>query len=112
MTWDNDHEDIYVAMNLLDDAVQKRGHEDAVAGIEAWLNEEDQDRPDFRETLAQGVQDAISHAATINEGKATITIVPPGDGLIRFEWFFEDENSEEFEQKVINAIKSVLKGGG
>jgi len=105
------NDDIYRAMNLLDEAVQRRGADEVVDGIEAWLNEDDQDCPDFREALAQGIQDAITHAMIINEGQTTITIIGPGGAMLRFEWFIEDEPSETFNRTVITAMKRVLKDG-
>ena len=106
------HADIYHAMNLLDAAVQSRSGAAAIEGIEAWLAEEDQDRPAFREILGQGVQDAIAHATTINEGKNTITIVTDRDSLLRFEWIDDDDEpaSSTFKRTVLNAVKKALAG--
>jgi len=104
------YEDIYQAMNILDGAIGARSTDDLVGAIEAWLNEPDQDRPDYREILAETVQDAIKHASTINEGKHTITIVAPERGaLLRFEWFIEDEPSKTFERTVLQAVKNALR---
>ena len=113
MTWENEHEKIYEAMNLLDEIIQSRGHEAAIDGIEAWLREPDLDRPDFRETLAQGVQDAIAHAANINEGNITITINRAGDEMIRFQWLDGDDEgpSDELKIAAIRAVKQAMKEG-
>ena len=113
MTWENEYEDIYEAMNLLEKAVRSRDEDGVVAGIEAWLNEPDQDSPDFTEALAQGVQDAVTHAMSINEGKITITIMRPGESMIRFEWLDDDdeEPSGAFNKVVLGAVKRALHGG-
>ena len=111
MTWENEYEDIYEALNLLEKAVLGRDTDRVVDGIEAWLREPDQDSPDFAEALAQGVQDAVTNAMSIDEGKFTITIMRPGDSMIRFEWVDGDEPSKTFDQTVINAVKMALKEG-
>ena len=115
MTWENEYEDIYEAMNILENAVSRRDADTRVVdGIEAWLNEPDQDSPDFAEALAQGVQDAVTNAVSVNGGNVTITIMRPGDSMIRFE-FLEGEDTEPtepteaFDQAVIGAVKQVLK---
>ena len=111
MTWENEYEDIYEAINLLENAVLRRDADRVVAGIEAWLREPDQDSPDFAEALAQGVQDAVTHAMSINEGSITITIMRPGESMIRFELLEGGEPSKTFDQIVINAVKMALKEG-
>ncbi len=110
---DNKHADIYGAMNLLDAAIQSHQADAVIEGIEAWLAEDDQDRPAFREMLGQGVQDAIAHATTIDEGKNTITIVTDRDSLLRFEWIDNDDEpaSGTFKQTVLNAVKKALAWG-
>jgi hypothetical protein len=109
MTWVNEYEDIYEIMNLLEDAVRRRNADAVVDGIESWLIEPDQDKAEFAEALAQGVQDAITHAMSINEGKTTITIMEPGEAMIRFEQHDEEEPSKAFNGAVISAVKRVLK---
>jgi len=113
MTWENEYEDIYEAMNLLEKAVLSRDEDGVVAGIEAWLNEPDQDSPNFTEALAQGVQDAVTHAMSINEGKITITIMRPGESMIRFEWLEGDDEgpSDTFNKAVLGAVQRALQEG-
>jgi len=113
MTWENENEDIYEAMNLLENAVLRRDADRVVAGIEAWLAEPDQDSPDFAEALAQGVQDAVTHAMSIDEGNITITIMRPGESMIRFEWLDDDdeEPSDTFNKAVLGAVKRTLRKG-
>lgn len=110
MTWKNQYEDIYEAMNILENAVSRRDAATRVVdGIEAWLREPDQDSPDFAEALAQGIQDAITNAISVNEGNITITIMRPGDSMSRFEFLEDAEPSKTFDQAVIGAVKRVLK---
>ena len=112
MTWENKYEDIYEAMNILENAVSRRDADTRVVdGIEAWLRGPDEGRPDFAEALAQGIQDAVTNAISVNGGNITITIMRPGDSMIRFEFSeYEDaEPSEPFQQAVMNAVKQVLK---
>ena len=112
MTWENEYKDIYEIMNLLENAVRRRNADAVADGIESWLRDLDQDKAEFAETLAQGVQDAITHAMSINEGNSTITIMQPGEAMIRFEWLDDDdkeESSKAFNWAVISAVKRVLK---
>lgn len=101
---------IYEAMNTLDDTVQSKGADAVEPIIEVWLNEDDQDHPDFRETLAQGVIDAVRHATLIDSGKYTITIVQGGDAMLRFDWNTRSGHSAMFDQTVLQAIKNALAG--
>lgn len=112
MTWVNEYEDIYEIMNLLEDAVRRRNADAVVDGIESWLREPDQDKAEFDEAMAQGIQDAITNAISVNEGKTTITIMRPGEAMTRFEWLDDDdeeEPSKAFNWAVISAVKRVLK---
>ncbi len=109
MTEENKYADIYGAMNLLLEAIKTRAPDDVMFGIEEWLSEPDQDSPDFIEALAQGVQDAVTHAMSINNGSTTITIMRPGESMIRFELLEGSEPSKVFDQTVISAVKRVLK---
>ncbi len=109
MSKEFEYDDIYEAMNILERAVRTRSEDYVVAGVDAWLSEPDQDTPHFAEALAQGVQDAVTHAMSIDECNITITIMRPGDSMIRFEFPEGDEPSETFDQAVLSAVKRVLK---
>jgi len=111
VTEENKYADIYGVMNLLVEAVKSRTPDEVMFGIEEWLNEPDQDSPDFIEALAQGVQDAVTHAMSINDGSTTITIMKPGESMIRFELLESGEPSKVFDQAVLGAVKRALQEG-
>jgi len=100
--------DVYGAMNLFEDAFRHKGAKAVTGLIECWLNEDDPDRPDWLEPLAQGVIDAVEHAAAIKTGRSTITIVHDG-ALVRFDWFSEDGPSPTFDKAVLRAVRNALR---